>query len=232
MAPSSPLLARIVTGIHHRLAGRRAPLAAAMLVIVAVAALISLRATIREDVGALLPDDRSAAGRDFALFSGTQLARRVLVSLSAAPGVSEEVLAAAADEVEARLVPPLFSPPPPARRNSPRCCRGRTAGHPEDSRLAPLSAASSGAPRPPTRCCLARAGAKGFVAAAARHRRPHPRPDEAARRQAARAPASDRRLRPDGGACCCCSTRRADDRLRKALAMGSCSDRGAAPGCG
>jgi len=84
-----------------------------MVALVAIAAVVSMRANIREDIGALLPDDRSAAGRDFALFSGTQLARRVLVSLSAAPGVSEEVLAAAADKVEAMLAPPLFSPPPP-----------------------------------------------------------------------------------------------------------------------
>ena len=109
-----PFLARIVAATHRRLAGRRALLSGVTLALVVVAALISLRATIREDLGALLPDSHSDAGRDFALFSGTPLARRVLVSLSAAPGVSPEALAAAADQVEALLVPPLFSPPPGA----------------------------------------------------------------------------------------------------------------------
>lgn len=111
--PEDPLLARIVTAIHRRLTGRRALLSSVMLALVVVAALISLRATIREDLGALLPDIRSDAGRDFALFSSTPLARKVLVSLSALPGVSEEILAPAADRVESMLGPPLFSPPPP-----------------------------------------------------------------------------------------------------------------------
>ncbi len=110
--PAQPLLARIVTAIHRRLAGRRALLATMTLAFVAVAAMMSLRANLREDLGALLPDDRSAAGRDFALFSGTPLARRVLVSLSAGPGVPEAALADAADRVEALLAPPLFSSPP------------------------------------------------------------------------------------------------------------------------
>jgi len=108
-----PLLARIVSAIHRRLAGRRALLSAVMIALVVVAALVSLRATIREDLGALLPDNRSDAGRDFALFSGTPLARKVLVSLTAQPGTSEDILAAAADRVESMLAPPLFSPPPP-----------------------------------------------------------------------------------------------------------------------
>jgi predicted exporter len=112
--PAEPFLSRVVAATHRRLAGRRVLLAAVTLALVGLAALVSLRASIREDLGALLPDDRSEAGRNFALFSSTPLARRVLVSLSAAPGVSEEALAAAADLVEARLGPPLFSPPPPA----------------------------------------------------------------------------------------------------------------------
>ena len=112
--PEEPLLARIVTAIHRRFAGRRALISGVMLALVVVAALVSLRATIREDLGALLPDNRSAAGRDFALFSSTPLARKVLVSLTAQPGVSEDALVAAADRVESMLAPPLFSPPPPS----------------------------------------------------------------------------------------------------------------------
>src|SRR5512136_381078 len=112
-SPAQPLLARIVAATHRKLAGQRALLSAVTLALVALAALVSLRATIREDLGALLPDDRSEAGRNFALFSGTPLARRVLVSLTAGPGASDDALAAAADLVEAKLVQPLFSPPPP-----------------------------------------------------------------------------------------------------------------------
>jgi len=112
--PAPPRLARIVMAIHRRLAGRRALLVTVTLACVVVAALISTRATLREDLGALLPDSRSDAGRDFALFSSTPLARKVLVSLTALPGASDDALAAAADRVEALLVPPLFSPPPPA----------------------------------------------------------------------------------------------------------------------
>jgi len=110
---AAPLLARVVTTAHRRFAGRRALLSGVTLALVVVAALVSLRATIREDLGALLPDDRSDAGRNFALFSSTPLARKVLVSLSAQPGVSEDALAAAADRIESMLAPPLFSPPPP-----------------------------------------------------------------------------------------------------------------------
>jgi predicted exporter len=110
--PPPPPLARVVAAIHRRLAGRRALLVTVTLLFVAAAALQSTRATVREDLGALLPDDRSDAGRDFALFSGTPLARRVLVSLTAGPGVSEAALGAAADRVEAMLAPPLFSTPP------------------------------------------------------------------------------------------------------------------------
>jgi predicted exporter len=112
--PATPLLAALVAAVHRRLAGHRALLVAAMVLLVGAAGLISARATLREDLGALLPDDRSDAGRDFALFSATPIARRVLVSVTAAPGVPEEVLAAAADGVEATLGPPLFAPPPAA----------------------------------------------------------------------------------------------------------------------
>lgn len=111
--PEQPLLARFVTATHHRLAGRRALLSGVTLALVVVAALFSLRATVREDIGALLPDDHSETGRDFSLFSSTPLARKVLVSLTARPDVPEGVLAAAADRVESMLAPPLFSPPPP-----------------------------------------------------------------------------------------------------------------------
>ena len=123
MAPSNPagpgeaaqpLLERAVAALHRRLAGRRILLSSVTLALVLLAGLVSLRATIREDLGALLPDAHSDAGRDFALFSGTPLARRVLVSLTAEPGAADGALAAAADLVESRLVPPLFSPPPPA----------------------------------------------------------------------------------------------------------------------
>ncbi len=113
-SPVEPFLERIVSATHRRLAGRRALLSAVTLGLVLLAALVSLSATIREDLGGLLPDDRSEAGRNFALFSGTPLARRVLVSLTAAPGAADGALAAAADLLEAKLVPPLFAPPPPA----------------------------------------------------------------------------------------------------------------------
>ena len=112
-SPAQPRLERVVSAIHRRLTGRRALLSSVTLALVVLAAVVSLRATIREDLGALLPDDRSEAGRNFALFSSTPLARRVLVSLTARPGASDDALAAAADLVESQLVPPLFSPPPP-----------------------------------------------------------------------------------------------------------------------
>ncbi len=111
--PAESRFARFVTATHRTFAGRRALLSGVTLALVVVATLIALRATVREDLGALLPDDRSDAGRDFALFSGTPLARKVLVSLTAGPGAAEGVLATAADRIESMLSLPLFSPPPP-----------------------------------------------------------------------------------------------------------------------
>ncbi|HEY6000657.1 MAG TPA: hypothetical protein VI078_15325, partial [bacterium] len=110
--PADSPLARLFERLHRRLAGRRAVLAAAMLALVAAAALVAARATIREDIGAMLPDERSAVGRDFELFSGTPLARTVLVALVAQPGTAAGALDEAAQRVEAALGPPLFSPRP------------------------------------------------------------------------------------------------------------------------
>jgi predicted exporter len=81
-----------------------------MLALAAAAGLVASRATVREDLGAMLPDDRSAVGRDFALFSGTPLARTVLVALVAQPGAAAGALDEAAERVETTLGPPLFSP--------------------------------------------------------------------------------------------------------------------------
>ncbi|HWR96913.1 MAG TPA: hypothetical protein VN317_00670, partial [Candidatus Methanoperedens sp.] len=116
--PADSPLARITERLHRRLAGRRRALAAVMLALAAAAGLVASRATVREDLGALLPDDRSAVGRDFALFSGTPLARTVVVALVAQPGAAAGALDEAAERVETTLGPPLFSarpaPPDPA----------------------------------------------------------------------------------------------------------------------
>ncbi len=110
--PADSPLARIAERLHRRLVGRRRALVVAMLALVAAAGLVAARATVREDLGAMLPDDRSAVGRDFALFSGTPLARTVLVALVAQPGAAAGALDEAAGRVEATLGPPLFSPRP------------------------------------------------------------------------------------------------------------------------
>lgn len=64
---------------------------------------------LQEDVAALLPDDASRVAEDFRLLQQTPFARKLVITLSARPGVENEQLFAAADRFAAALPPELFS---------------------------------------------------------------------------------------------------------------------------
>jgi uncharacterized protein len=64
---------------------------------------------LEENIAAMLPDGRSEVARDFALLEQAPFARKILITLEAAPGTDREELLQAAAALREALTPPTFS---------------------------------------------------------------------------------------------------------------------------
>ncbi|MCD6430480.1 MAG: MMPL family transporter [Deltaproteobacteria bacterium] len=94
--------------MHRFFASRRRLVAGIVLLLLAGGWLAFSRLPFTTDVAALLPDRGSRAVADFRLLAKAPLARRVVLRLRAGSGVEQSLLFKAADELAARLQPPLF----------------------------------------------------------------------------------------------------------------------------
>lgn len=86
--------------------GRRRLLFALTLALLAASAVAMTRIEMTEDIGAMLPDDGSAAATDFALLQQAPFASRIVIVVE---GTEPTALPAAADRLAAALPTPLFS---------------------------------------------------------------------------------------------------------------------------
>lgn len=92
-------------------ARRRGWLVLILLLLVALCGWQLSRLKLEENISALLPDGRSQVSRDFQLLQQAPFARKVVIQLTAEPGVSVSQLLAATDRLCAALPPKLFVHP-------------------------------------------------------------------------------------------------------------------------
>ena len=100
---------KMIERLHRVFASRRYLVAGIVLMLLAGGWLAFSRLPFTTDVAALLPDRGSRAVADFRLLAKAPLARRVVLRLRADFRVEQVQLFKIADELGARLQPPLFS---------------------------------------------------------------------------------------------------------------------------
>ncbi len=100
--PSFPVFARL----YRFFSGRRRVLLAGTAILIAAAGLAIRNLELREDIGAMLPDDSSDVARDFQALQSAPFTRKVAITLTGGPGTEPAALAAAADRLAAALISP------------------------------------------------------------------------------------------------------------------------------
>jgi uncharacterized protein len=98
-APFATLFERL----YRRLCGHRKMLFAATALVVALGALATSKAQIREDIVAMLPDDGSQTALDFQLLQLAPFTRKIVITLKTGKGMDVRELTAAADRLAQAL---------------------------------------------------------------------------------------------------------------------------------
>jgi predicted exporter len=102
---------QLVATCYRFFQGRRGWLALVLLLLSGLCCWQLSRLRLEENIAALLPDGRSQVARDFQLLQQAPFARKLVIQLTAAPGVDVPRLFAATDRLREALPPALFVNP-------------------------------------------------------------------------------------------------------------------------
>ena len=94
---------------YRYFASRRTLLFAATLAVLGLSAALCFSLKMQADIATMLPDRDSSVASDFRLLQEAPFARKLVITVTAAPGVDGATLGAAVDRLSGALDPRLFS---------------------------------------------------------------------------------------------------------------------------